>query len=229
MLSQIRESQRVKYEMYMKEQAEKNQEDEQKNTEREESERECEREISLVYQLFDEWDKEMESVIPTEEYIMNLIPRITRVISYCKKHDMVSLLSDRVVRFVDTINTYNKYRRNSITEVQSIQQSMKTIFELCEMDGVTIESMDTSMDEEMARHIQETMYRNDDVYEQVELYHNIDANEYNEILPFCSTTKRIGLTLVQLRELAKRNSIKTTGTKEELCHRLHQYGKVRLL
>lgn len=229
MLSQIREAHRIKYEMYMKEQAEKNKEDEQKNTEREECERECEREISLVYQLLDEWDKEMASVIPTEDYIMNLIPRITRVISYCKKHDMVSLLSDRVVRFVDTINAYNKHRRNSITEVQSIQQSMKTIFELCEMDGVTIESMDTSMDEEMARHIQETMYRQDDVYEQVELYHNIDANEYNEILPFCSTTKRIGLTLVQLRELAKRNSIKTTGTKEELCHRLHQYGKVRLL
>lgn len=48
-------------------------------------------------------------------------------------------------------------------------------------------------------------------------------------VPICSVTKRIGLTVPQLKEIARTHLLSQQGSKEELCLRLQQAGLVRIV
>ena len=48
-------------------------------------------------------------------------------------------------------------------------------------------------------------------------------------VPICSISKRIGLTVPQLKAIARTHLLSQQGTKEELCYRLQQAGLVRIV
>jgi hypothetical protein len=64
----------------------------------------------------------------------------------------------------------------------------------------------------------------------MELQDNLPGiiNPY-ETVPVCSITKRVGLTLVQLKDIAKRYNIPSYGLKRVLCIRLEQVGLVQII
>ena len=72
-----------------------------------------------------------------------------------------------------------------------------------------------------------------------EIFHaGIGPNEFpdlpplerdNDDLPIASITRRVGLTLPQLKEMARFRGQKITGSKEELCLRLANAGWIRLV
>lgn len=219
--------QRIKYEAYQKAQEQKEREEEEARRNEDTKKNEKEREIGLVYQFLDEWDKELGTVTPTLGYIQYLMPRVSLVHAYCKTYDMTSFLAERTTRLVEVLNHYHESRTNGVEEVQAVQDCMKTLFQWCGMEDVTIEAMDTSMDEQLAKHLQETMYDALDVFDAIPVE---PPQEYLPLhVPVCSLTKRIGLTLVQLRMLARTHGIATSGSKPELCVRLAQHGHVRLV
>jgi hypothetical protein len=51
----------------------------------------------------------------------------------------------------------------------------------------------------------------------------------NDRVPICSVSRRIGLTVPQLKEVARAHMLSQQGTKEELCRRLQQAGLVRIV
>ena len=187
-----------------------------------ELERKLESDVEMlqVYEFLDEWDKEMDLMVPVLEYISTLPPRISMILPLCKKHDMMMFLSDRVVRFVDMMNRYHESNRSSASDVQLLHNILKTIIQLTEVE-VDIEMMDTSIDEKIALELQETFYEHLDLYQE-------EVNEL-QALPICSVTRRIGLNVVQLKELAKQHNISTQGTKSDLCNRLFYSGLVQIV
>lgn len=56
-----------------------------------------------------------------------------------------------------------------------------------------------------------------------------DVPVVNGGVPICSVTKRIGLTVPQLKAIARTHLLSQQGTKEELCLRLQQAGLVRIV
>jgi len=225
---QVREEHRKKYEQYEREQAERREAEKL----RVEEERVVEREAALVYRMMDDWDREMDTVHPTPEYIHTLLTRLHPVLPYAHKHAMMTFLSDRAVRLVDVLNRYHTSRTNSIHDVREVRDAMKTLLSLCEVEA-EIETMDTSMDELMARQLQEDMYDDTAMYDirpaDME-FGRMEHVERQEALPVCSITRGVkGLTLVQLRALAKENGIPSSGSKGDLCHRLAQFGYVRII
>lgn len=181
------------------------------------------------------WDVTIEhSVeIPELEYIRF---RLSELVSFFQEEDRMNELQSRAVLLMEKVNESQANRSSTAEEVRVLHQIMKDIFDLSQVE-IEIELMDTTMDEEVANRVQFEL--NQEVHMLPPPMHMVlppllvdeqppmvlDDNE----LPICSLHRRVGLTVLELRELARRYRLSPRGTKPELCLRLVNARLVRLV
>jgi hypothetical protein len=130
-------------------------------------------------------------------------------------------LYERMVELVEQLNTIQETKKIDATEARLIHEAMLKLIQLTGID-IEIQAMDTSQDEDYARHVEER---------ELEQLQDIPNQLQNipEQVPICSIEKRIGLNVNQLREIARIHDIKIKGNKRELCLMLSHHGLVRLV
>lgn len=179
------------------------------------------------------WDVTIEhSVeIPELEYIRF---QLTEWVSFFQEEDRMNELQSRAVLLMEKVNESQATKSPTAEEVRVLHQIMKDIFELSQVD-IDIELMDTSMDEEVANRVQFELNQEAPMFHQPMLLPPLVVDEQppmvlddNE-LPICCLHRRIGLTVLELRELARRYRLSPQGTKPELCMRLVNARLVRLV
>jgi hypothetical protein len=180
------------------------------------------------------WDVTIEhSVeIPELEYIRF---QLSEWVSFFQEEDRMNELQSRDVLLMEKVNESQAAKSSTAEEVRVLHHIMKDIFELSQVE-IDIELMDTTMDEEVANRVQFEL--NQEVHmlplpmhmpppfvidEQPPMV--LDDNE----LPICSLHRRVGLTVLELRDLARRYRLSPRGTKPELCMRLVNARLVRLV
>ena len=102
---------------------------------------------------------------------------------------------------------------------------------------IPIEVMDTEKDEEFASRLleEEVLLYEENVEEKVE--ENVEENVVENVVdnvvetekPICSFTSRKGLTIPELKKIAKNHSLSLSGNKEDLCKRLAEHDLVRII
>ena len=149
-------------------------------------------------------------------------------------------IHERMVELVEQLNTIQETRTVDAVEARFIHEAVSKLVQLTKID-IEIHAMDTSQDEDYARNVEQidiethTMYTSQDEdyarnVEQIELEQYQDVSErLDQPLQLCSIDKRIGLTVLQMRDIARLYNIKITGNKRELCLALAHYGLVRLV
>jgi hypothetical protein len=130
-------------------------------------------------------------------------------ISLCKEYERMEDIQNRMIRLIEIFNTQHEVIPHSVEEVSKVHDVMKEMMKTCEVD-VKIETMDVSQDETIAQQIQTDFFQ-----------------EVRE--PICSFSRRIGLTIPQLKDIAKTHSLSQKGNKEELCRRLSDAGLVQMI
>ena len=115
---------------------------------------------------------------------------------------------------------------------------MKCIIDESGLD-ISIEVMNTERDEEFANKLLEEELRyiqEQQIEERVEEQKVEERVEDEEPLeepleekPICSFTSRRGLTIPELKKIAKKNHLPTSGNKEELCKRLAENDLVQII
>ena len=187
------------------------------------------------------WDVTIEhSVeIPELEYIRF---QLSEWVSFFQEEDRMNELQSRAVLLMEKVNESQATKSSTAEEVRVLQHIMKDIFELSQVE-IDIELMDTSMDEEVANRVQFELNQEVHMFPppHMPMFHQtmllpplvvdeqppmvLDDNE----LPICSIHRRVGLTVLELRDLARRYRLSPGGTKPELCMRLVNARLVRLV
>jgi hypothetical protein len=131
-------------------------------------------------------------------------------------------LYERMVELVEQLNTIQETKKIDATEARLIHEAMLKLLELTGID-IEIQAMDTSQDEDYARHVEEREL------EQLQDVQDVQDVQDAQDVPICSIERRIGLNLNQLREIARLHNIKIKGNKRELCLMLSHHGLVRIV
>lgn len=196
-------------------------------------------ELEKMYTLLQEWDELIPELHKDPFLILMLLVSKAEVfVPIMKKNDIMFHIEERTIALVHQLNDIQEKQHSTIDEVRMLQDIMKQILCLSKVD-VHIETMDTEGDLDMAR----KMYEDDSVMEATRLAEQLrmedEMNLLNRMaqppvqdqmnLPICSFTKRIGLTIPELRELSRQHGLKTTGSKQELCQRLEQGRLVQIV
>ena len=205
-------------------------------------------ELKIMYTLLREWDEAMMDLHQDPFLVlMLLLSKAEVAVPIMKKNDVMFHIEERTIALVHRLNDIQEKQHSTIEEVRVLQEIMKQMLQLAEVE-IPIETMDTEGDLDMARQ----MYEADatdaaaQVAEQLRLEDemrllNRMAQPRPRIppprtepppmdhLPVCSFTKRIGLTIPELKELSRQHGLKITGSKQELCQRLEHGGWVRIV
>lgn len=176
------------------------------------------------------WDT-LHTIFPISiESIMNLCNLIKEHVILFQQYQRMEEIQERMVHLIEILNTQHEVILHSVEDVKRIQDRMTELIHLCNID-VTIESMDVSQDEFIAHQIQEELFNDihhqlDPTFDEIYLHDQIQIpiqNQYeneNRNKPICSYTKRIGLTVPELKQIAIVHHLSHKGSKEELCKRL---------
>jgi hypothetical protein len=178
------------------------------------------------------WDT-LHTIFPISiESIMNLCNLIKEHVILFQQYQRMEEIQERMVHLIEILNTQHEVILHSVEDVKRIQDRMTELIHLCNID-VTIESMDVSQDEFIAHQIQEELFNDihhqlDPTFDEIYLHDQIEIpiqipiqNQYeNRNKPICSYTKRIGLTVPELKQIAIVHHLSHKGSKEELCKRL---------
>ena len=134
----------------------------------------------------------------------------------------------RASNMVEIINLQQEEVQSNAEQVRRMGHLMKKILDMAELD-LEIDMMDVSQDDQLARQLQEQLY----LYEHMEIAPMappvVQEVVLHQDLPICSITRRIGLTVKELKDIAKQHRLSTQGAKEDLCRRLVEAGLVRLV
>jgi hypothetical protein len=134
-----------------------------------------------------------------------------------------------MVELVQQLNSIQETRKIDATEARLIHDAMLKLVQMTKID-IEIQPMDTSQDEDYARHVEHREL--EQLQEQVQILHHHGIPEIEQLgneLPICSIERRLGLNVSQLREIARIHDIKIKGNKRELCLTLSRHGLVRLV
>jgi hypothetical protein len=186
--------------------------------------------IAESYAFLDTWDVTIahSTDVPELNYIRF---QLAEWVSFFQEEDRLNELQSRAVLLMEKVNEAQTIKSSSAEEVRVLHQIMKDIFELSQVE-IEIELMDTSMDEEVANRVQFELNQ-ELLPPPMPLPHVIDEQppmvlDDNE-LPICCLHRRIGLTVLEMRDLARRYRLSPQGTKPELCMRLLNARLIRLV
>lgn len=182
-----------------------------KNLEKEaerKAESDKETELQQFYTTLEEW-KNTTDFIRSRELLATLLP-------IAKKYELMYSIEECVVKLVQYLNEFCEKTALPIPEIRVLQQQMQDIITMSGLD-IPVQAMYTEDDEKFATLLQQELFA-----ETVATYP--PPNQ----LPLVHPHKRIGLTLYQMKDIARQNGIMVTGNKEELCYRLVQRGLCEL-
>jgi len=246
-LAIIREEARKRYETkrLAEEETQRRLEAEQRVVEKEERRREEEaqrildeeearqaEELAQIHRLFQLWDTILLAFPITKDQLEFLVDGLDEVIDSIKDHHLMEACNERVLQMIDTINLQQEEYKGTAEEVREYGRLLKGIIDRCEID-VQIDLMDTTGDVEYAERLhremlQENMVRYDNPLPHVNLPPPLEPFALPMRLPLVSLNRRIGLTLPQIKDLAKMHRISIQGNKAEIVRRLVDAGRVRL-
>jgi hypothetical protein len=202
---------------------------------------EIEKEMKEFYEMLEKWDSIQPTSIDALEAIYSLF---SIVLPIAKKIDLFFHIEKRVVSLVESLNDILKNQRLSIDKVRPFFNVMNCIITESGLD-IPIEVMDTEKDEEFASRLleEEVLLYEANVEENVEanveenveenVVENVEENVVENVVetekPICSFTSRKGLTIPELKKIAKNHSLSLSGNKEDLCKRLAEHDLVRII
>ena len=193
-MEEYREKARLRYENEMK-----------KIKEEEENKREIERNHDELVK----WDEISESLENTTTKLALLLSILTEeFIEKLEKYDRLYEIQERVSNLVEKINDVCKKSESSLRETNEMYAIMKEIISLTKVE-IPIQIMNTDDDEKVAKRLEQEIF-DQDVFEELKINEDI----FYEIPIVSLSSNRVGLTLVEIRDLAKRYGIKKTGKRE---------------
>jgi hypothetical protein len=185
-----------------------------------------EEEMKEFYEMLEKWDSIPPVSIESLEAIYSLF---SIVLPVAKKIDLFFHIEKRVIALVESLNDILKNQRLSIDEVRPFFDIMNCMITESGLD-IPIEVMDTEKDAEFASRLLE---------EEVLLYEENTEEKHEERVeeriderldkPICSFTSRKGLTIPELKKIAKQHSLPLSGNKEDLCKRLAEQDLVQII
>lgn len=245
-MDEYRDIARKRYMLKQQEQAEENKkiEDDIKKVEEERTKADEEAQRFLEQQaqnkeymirVLEEWDTHYQSLAHDTLLTLHLMCTLMEpTVLLFKEMDNMSEWETRVVQVIHELNTLQEMRRSDMEEVRELEYVIKHMITLANIE-VDIKLMDTTDDELVANQLAEQEWKqeldflapemNTIPMPQLENDHML----YETELPIVSLKRRIGLTLPQLKEMARFRGQKMTGSKEDLCIRLAQAGWVRIV
>lgn len=179
-----------------------------------------EEEMKEFYEMLEKWDSIPPTSIESLEAIYSLF---SIVLPIARKIDLFFHIEKRVVALVESLNDILKNQRLSIDTVRPFFDVMNCMITESGLD-IPIEVMDTEKDAEFASRLleEEVLLFEEKVEEKFE-------EEKVEEKPICSFTSRKGLTIPELKKIAKQYSLSLSGNKEDLCKRLAELDLVRII
>jgi hypothetical protein len=195
--------------------------------------------FQVMNQLCTEWDVicvELEQDPLLQIHLLSTF--LESVLPECTEEDK-QMWQEKVTALIQTINDIQQKRNTPLEEVRQLALIMEHICGLVGVD-MTIEQMDTTEDETTAMRVAEQEWQEDFALQDAmqdqqwipveRVFHNVyaETEPFGNGLPRASLRKGVGLTLTQLKEIARFRGQKITGTKEELCMRLAQAGWIQL-
>lgn len=180
-----------------------------------------EEEMKEFYEMLEKWDSIPPTSIESLEAIYSLF---SIVLPIARKIDLFFHIEKRVVALVESLNDILKNQRLSIDTVRPFFDVMNCMITESGLD-IPIEVMDTEKDAEFAsRLLEEEVLLFEEKFEEQKF-----EEENFEEKPICSFTSRKGLTIPELKKIAKQYSLSLSGNKEDLCKRLAELDLVRII
>ncbi len=215
--------------------SEREQEEKKKQEEQEEHARQEEKRASVAASL-DEWDTIRIGLNEDPLLTLHLLcTLIESTIELFVEMESMPEWEKRVVDMIHELNAIQEQRRTSMEDARALQVVMQHMIDLTRVD-VVIEPMDTTGDEAVALRMTEHEWQQDDVdFAARDLYDDFAQEpmrlfpEQDDDIPVVSMTRRVGLNMAQLKDMARLRGQKITGTKEQLSMRLAQAGWVRII
>jgi hypothetical protein len=233
-MEEYRKEARKRYEKIRmeQEQREREQEQEQREREQEQEQREREQEQEQIEQEQQQKETEFNEqwmiwmTLLTED-ILHSLHELTQLVE--KMPMSQDYLYQRMGELVEHLNGIQETRKIDATEARLIHDAMLNLVQMTKID-IEIQPMDTSQDEDYARHVEHQELEQ----AQMQVIHEFGNELGNELgigheLPICSIEKRLGLNVAQLKEIARIHHIKVKGNKRELCLILSHHGLVRIV
>ena len=190
-MEEYREKARLRYENEMN-----------KIKEEEENKKEIESDHAKIYDELVKWDEISESLENTTTKLALLLSILTEeFIEKLEKYDRLDEIQERVSNLVEKINDVCKKSESSLTQTNEMYAIMKEIISVTKVE-IPIQIMNTDDDEEVAKRLEQ------------EIFDEVNEDLFHEIPIVSLSSNRVGLTLVEIRDLAKRYGIKKTGKRE---------------
>lgn len=168
----------------------------------EESKKEIERNHAEIYDELVKWDEISESLENTTTKLALLLSILKEeFIEKLEKYDRLDEIQERVSNLVEKINDVCKNSESSLRETNEMYAIMKEIISLTKVE-IPIQIMNTDDDEKVAKRLEQ------------EIFDEVKEDLFHEIPIVSLSSNRVGLTLVEIRDLAKRYGIKKTGKRE---------------
>ena len=165
-------------------------------------EEENKKEIESYHDELVKWDEISESLENTTTKLALLLSILTEeFIEKLEKYDRLYEIQERVSNLVEKINDVCKKSESSLRETNEMYAIMKEIISVTKVE-IPIQIMNTDDDEEVAKRLEQ------------EIFDEVKEDLFHEIPIVSLSSNRVGLTLVEIRDLAKRYGIKKTGKKE---------------
>jgi len=172
------------------------------------TENDKELELQQFYTILEEW-KITTDFIRSRELLATLLP-------LAKKYELMYYIEECVVKLVQYLNKFCEKTTLPVSEIRVLQQQMQDIITMSGLD-IPIQAMYTEDDEKFANLLQQELFTEEVAYHPT-----------YPLLPIVHPHSRIGLTLTEMKNIARQNGIMITGNKEELCYRLVQRGLCEL-
>ena len=165
-------------------------------------EEENKKEIESDHDELVKWDEISESLENTTTKLALLLSILTEeFIEKLEKYDRLYEIQERVSNLVEKINDVCKKSESSLRETNEMYAIMKEIISVTKVE-IPIQIMNTDDDEEVAKRLEQ------------EIFDEVNEDLFHEIPIVSLSSNRVGLTLVEIRDLAKRYGIKKTGKRE---------------
>ena len=166
------------------------------------AEEESKKEIERNHDELVKWDEISESLENTTTKLALLLSILKEeFIEKLEKYDRLDEIQERVSNLVEKINDVCKNSESSLRETNEMYAIMKEIISLTKVE-IPIQIMNTDDDEKVAKRLEQ------------EIFDEVKEDLFHEIPIVSLSSNRVGLTLVEIRDLAKRYGIKKTGKRE---------------
>jgi hypothetical protein len=158
-----------------------------------------------------------------EEDCIMALTELENMIPWMEKEQVQTYMVD-LIRQMNEIHERKKIDAYQANEIRVLFSRM---IELAELD-IDIETMDTTQDEEFAIELQTV--HDEELARQLQQEPILEQMpEPIQNVPICSIERRMGLTLIQLKEIARTYNLPTSGNKRDLCLLLSDRGLVRIV